>query len=161
MLAGDLDVPTLIIEQPLPRTVPLRLMLRQLLKHFVLGGSDFPPLAHTLGVQVTAVSYWSHVDSTRISIEITGHVSYRSDRVQHPDRILFDIFGAQPNFDGRRLFSTEVGDKLLKRVRVTETTPGVTRVVLEVESQVEFSVSRLDNPMRMIIELRPVGTTPL
>jgi hypothetical protein len=42
MLAGDLDVPTLIIEQPLPRTVPLRLMLRQLLKHFMLGGSEFP-----------------------------------------------------------------------------------------------------------------------
>jgi hypothetical protein len=42
MLAGDLEVPTLIIEQPLPRTVPLRLMLRQPLKHFVLGGSKFP-----------------------------------------------------------------------------------------------------------------------
>ena len=108
-------------------------------------------------LEVTAVRYWSLADTTRVAIEITGEVHYRSDRVPNPDRIFFDFVGARPHIDGRRMFSTEVGDKLLKRIRVAETTPGVTRLVLDLGSAVEFTVSRLDNPSRLIIELRPAG----
>jgi len=108
-------------------------------------------------VEVTAVRHWSSANTTRIAIEITGEVHYRSDRVESPDRIFFDFTGARPHIDGKRLFSDEVGDKLLKRIRVAETAPGVTRVVLDLESDAEFSVSRLENPTRLIIELRPAG----
>ncbi len=109
-------------------------------------------------LEVTAVRYWSLADTTRVAIEMTGEIRYRSDRVQNPDRIFFDFTGARPHIDGRRLFSSEVGDRLLKRIRVAETAPGVTRIVLDLESAAEFTVSRLDNPSRMIIELRPAGT---
>ncbi len=115
--------------------------------------------AHAGSVEVTAVRHWSLANTTRIAIEITGEVRYRSDRVQNPDRIFFDFTGARPRIDGQRLFSDEVGDKLLKRIRVAETAPGVTRVVLDLESSAEFTVSRLDNPNRLIIELRPAGAT--
>ena len=106
-------------------------------------------------LEVTAVRCWTLADTTRIAIEITGEVHVRSDRIEAPDRIFFDFVGARPSIDGKRLYSTEVGDKLLKRVRVAETVPGVTRVVLDLASAAEFSLSRLDNPSRMIIELRP------
>jgi N-acetylmuramoyl-L-alanine amidase len=111
-------------------------------------------------LEVTAVRCWTLADTTRIAIEITGEVHVRSDRVEDPDRIFFDFVGARPSIDGKRLYSTEVGDKLLKRIRVAETVPGVTRVVLDLESAAEFSVSRLDNPSRMIIELRPARAVP-
>jgi N-acetylmuramoyl-L-alanine amidase len=115
---------------------------------------------HGSPLEVTAVRYWSLADTTRIAIETTGAVRLRSDRVQNPDRIFFDFVGARPSIDGQRLFSTEVGDKLLKRIRVAETIPGVTRVVLDLESAAQFSVSELDNPKRLIIELRPPGAPP-
>ncbi len=111
-------------------------------------------------LEVTAVRYWSLADTTRIAIEITGEVQVRSDRVQDPDRIFFDFVGARPYIEGKRMFSTEVGNKLLKRIRVAETVPGVTRVVLDLESAVEFTVSHLDNPSRMIIELRGAQGVP-
>jgi N-acetylmuramoyl-L-alanine amidase len=107
--------------------------------------------------EVTAVRYWTLADTTRVAIEITGEVRYHSDRAQNPERIFFDLAGARPFIDGHRLFSTEVGDKRLKRIRVAETMPGITRVVLDLESPAEFTVSRLDNPSRMIIELRSAG----
>src|SRR6266436_4419646 len=110
--------------------------------------------------EVTAVRCWTLADTTRIAIEITGEVHVRSDRIEDPDRIFFDFVGARPSIDGKRLYSTEVGDKLLKRIRVAETVPGVTRVVLDLETAAEFSVSRLDNPSRMIIELRPSRANP-
>jgi N-acetylmuramoyl-L-alanine amidase len=110
--------------------------------------------------EVTAVRYWTLTDTTRVAIEITGEVHYRSDRAQNPERIFFDLAGTRPSIDGHRLFSAEVGDKRLKRIRVAETMPGITRVVLDLESPAEFTVSRLDNPSRMIIELRPSGVRP-
>src|SRR5690349_15688200 len=115
---------------------------------------------HASPLEVTAVRCWTLADTTRVAIEITGEVHVRSDRVEDPDRIFFDFVGARPFIDGKRLFSTEVGDKLLKRIRVAETVPGVTRVVLDLETAAAFSVSRLDNPSRLIIELRPARAIP-
>jgi len=110
--------------------------------------------------EVTAVRYWTLADTTRVAIEITGDLHYRSDRAQNPERIFFDLTGTRPSIDGHRMFSAEVGDKRLKRIRVAETMPGITRIVLDLESPAEFTVSRLDNPSRMIIELRPAGAAP-
>jgi N-acetylmuramoyl-L-alanine amidase len=93
--------------------------------------------------EVTAVRHWSLANTTRIAIEVTGEARYRSDRVENPDRIFFDIAGARPHIEGKRLYADEVGDKLLKRIRVAETSPGVTRVVLDLESDADFTVSRL------------------
>lgn len=110
--------------------------------------------------EVTAIRCWSLADATRVAIEITGDTAFRSDRVQNPDRIFFDFVGARPSIDGKRVYATEVGDKLLRRIRMAETTPGVTRVVLDLASPAEFTVSRLDSPHRFIIELRPAETVP-
>ena len=112
---------------------------------------------HGSALELTAVRYWSLTDATRVAIEVSGEVQIRSDRIENPDRIFFDFVGARPSIDGRRLYSAEVGDKLLKRIRVAEREPRVTRVVLDLESPAEYTVSRLDNPSRMIIELRPAG----
>ena len=135
-------------------------MTRRLTAALVLvAATAAPETRQATPLEVTAVRYWSLTDTTRVAIEITGEVHYRSDRVPNPDRIFFDLVGAQPRIDGRRVFATEVGDKLLKRIRVAETVPGVTRLVLDLESAAEFTVSRLENPSRLIIELRP-ATTP-
>jgi N-acetylmuramoyl-L-alanine amidase len=135
-------------------------MTRRLTAALVLAAATAAPETQQAApLEVTAVRYWSLADTTRVAIEITGEVHYRFDRVPNPDRIFFDFVGARPRIDGRRVFTTEVGDKLLKRIRVAETVPGVTRLVLDMESAAEFTVSRLDNPSRLIIELRP-ATTP-
>ena len=104
-------------------------------------------------IEVTAVRYWSLADATRVAIEISGDAHVRSDRIENPDRIFFDLVGARPLIDGRRLFATEVGDKLVKRIRVAETAPDVTRVVLDLEvSGSDFAAS---HPNRIVVELRP------
>ena len=50
-----------------------------------------------------------------------------------------------------------VGDALLKQIRVAETQPGVTRVVLDLEQHAEFTASQLSSPDRLMIELRAEG----
>jgi N-acetylmuramoyl-L-alanine amidase len=54
-----------------------------------------------------------------------------------------------------------VGDKLVKQIRIAETRPGTTRVVLDLAAPVEFAASQLANPDRLIIELRLAAQAPV
>ncbi len=104
---------------------------------------------------VTAVRHWSVGNVTRVAIEVTGQFEIRSDHLHNPERIYFDILNARPKFaNGRRFLNEPIDDALLKRVRVAETTPGVTRVVLDLADGVEATPSQLINPNRLMIELR-------
>jgi N-acetylmuramoyl-L-alanine amidase len=111
-------------------------------------------------IQVTGVRSWSHADSTRVIIEMTGPFEFKSDRAVGPDRLFFDIFHAEPWIAHRRFASHEIGDGLVKRVRIAETAPHMTRIVFDLVSPAEFKVSRLEAPDRMVIEVRPVGPAP-
>jgi N-acetylmuramoyl-L-alanine amidase len=103
---------------------------------------------------VTAVRNWSLGDVTRIAIEVTGDFNFRSDRLHNPERIYFDILNARPRIDAKRIWSKAIDDPLVQRVRVAETQPGTTRVVVDLSGPVEVSTSQLSNPSRLMIELR-------
>jgi N-acetylmuramoyl-L-alanine amidase len=109
---------------------------------------------------VTAVRNWSLGDVTRIAIEVSGDFEFRTDHLHNPERVYYDVLGARPSIDGKRFYSKLIeGDKLVQKVRVAETTPGVTRVVLDLAADVEVTTSKLLNPSRLILELR-VGKNP-
>jgi N-acetylmuramoyl-L-alanine amidase len=107
---------------------------------------------------VTAVRHWSLSGVTRVAIEVSGDFRFRSDRLHNPERIYFDILDARPRMDSRRFYSEDLDDKLVTRIRAAETAPGVTRVVLDLNGDVEATTSQLANPNRLIIELR--GAVP-
>ncbi len=109
-----------------------------------------------VSAKVTSVRFWSLGDVTRISIEVSSDFKYKSDRLPDPDRLFFDIQGARPAISEKGMHVVEVGDTLLKQIRVAETQPGVTRVVLDLEAHnppVAFTASQLSNPDRLMVEL--------
>ena len=110
-------------------------------------------------LRVRAVRYWTFEENTRVAVEISGEFQYRFERLHNPERIFFDIRNSRPVLGGKGVGVTSVDDSLLKRIRVAETQPGVTRVVLDVAPQVEFTASQLLNPDRLMIELRK-GAAP-
>src|SRR5690349_17312409 len=107
---------------------------------------------------VTAVRHWSKPETTRIAIEVSGVFEYRTERLHNPERIYFDILNARPKIEGRRSYSRDIADKLVSKVRVAETAPGVTRVVIDLTGQVDANSSQLANPDRLIVELRAAPT---
>jgi N-acetylmuramoyl-L-alanine amidase len=107
---------------------------------------------------VTAVRHWSLSGVTRVAIEVSGDFRFRTDRLHNPERIYFDILDAHPRLDSRRFYSESLDDKLVTRIRAAETAPGITRVVLELNGDVEAVTSQLANPNRLIVELR--GAAP-
>ena len=124
---------------------------------FLIPAFLFTSTLRAGSLQVTAVRAWSFPDITRVAVEVNGDFTFRSDRAHNPERIFFDLTGAIPRLSGHRFVKKEVGDKLLKRVRVAETQPGVTRIVLDLETPVEFTASQLSSPDRLMIELHAVG----
>jgi N-acetylmuramoyl-L-alanine amidase len=104
--------------------------------------------------KVTNVRFWSLGDVTRVAIEVSSDFHYTSDRIDGPERLFFDIHGASPEMARKGMYVIPVGDPLLKQIRVAETQPGVTRVVLDLEQRAEFTASQLSNPDRLMIELR-------
>jgi len=103
---------------------------------------------------VTAVRFWSLGEVTRIAVESDGDFEVRSDRLENPDRLFFDLIGTKPRLGTKGITTIPVSDALVKQIRVAETQHGVTRVVLDLERNAEAATSRLDNPNRLIIELR-------
>jgi len=132
------------------------MQLRRMLRTAVILGLP-PMLAAATGdlIQVTGVRSWSHPDSTRIVIETSGAFEFRSDQAVNPDRLYVDIFRARPWIAKNRVATHEVGDSLVRRVRIAENAPGTTRVVFDLASPVDFRITTLNSPDRLVVELRP------
>lgn len=123
-----------------------------------LGSSLASDLAETH--RVTAVRFWSLKGVTRIAVETDGDFQLKWDRLDNPDRLFFDLIGTRPTLGHKSITVIPVGDHLLEKIRVAEPQHDVTRVVLDLASPVESKTSRLDNPTRLIIELREAGARP-
>ena len=112
--------------------------------------------ASSTPVQVTAVRHRSAAGSTTVSIDLEGAVQYEAHRLNAPERIYVDLpdtFLAP----GVSLKPIEVKDGLLDRIRVAQSQPGMTRVVLEIKQGATYSVSLEHNPYRLVIELASPG----
>src|SRR6185295_14481767 len=105
--------------------------------------------------KVTAVRFWSTGETTRVAVEVSAEFKYKSDHLENPPRLFFDVQSAKPVMAQK---SIPVGDRTLKQIRIAETQRGVTRIVLDLEQESDFTASQLSNPERLIIELRPKGT---
>ncbi|MGD1059743.1 MAG: N-acetylmuramoyl-L-alanine amidase [Solirubrobacteraceae bacterium] len=122
----------------------------------LMGQSD-PSAARS----VTAVRYWSLKDVTRVAIEVSGPFQFHMDRLHNPERVYYDILNSHLRIDGKRTYVDSVDDVMLKKVRAAETTPGITRVVLDFTGNAAATTSTLTNPDRLIIELRMPAGNPL
>ena len=102
--------------------------------------------------RVTGIRHWSTPDYTRVAIDLEQDVKFASQRIDHPDRIFFDLLDT-------RLASTLVGksfdvdDGFLKKIRVAQYQPDKTRVVLEVDDLSDYEAFLLPNPARLIVDI--------
>jgi N-acetylmuramoyl-L-alanine amidase len=126
---------------------------------FAFGAAQAEDLAEPHHVK--AVRFWSLGGVTRIAIETDGDFRLKSDRLDNPDRLFFDLTGTKPTLGHKAMTVIPVSDHFVRQIRVAEPQPNVTRVVLDLETAVEPTTSRLDNPTRLIIELRASGDAPV
>ena len=107
---------------------------------------------------VTSIRHWSTPDYTRVAIDLENEVQYEAGRIAEPDRIFFDLHNTKlaSELVGKTF---EVEDGFLRKIRVAQYQPGLTRVVLEVNDLAEYSAFLLPNPYRLIVDIH--GKAPV
>jgi N-acetylmuramoyl-L-alanine amidase len=102
--------------------------------------------------RVLGIRHWSTPDYTRVAIDLEQGVKYESQRIDHPDRVFFDLLNTKldPKLAGKTF---DVSDGLLKDIRMAQYKTGRTRVVLDLDESSEFDASLHSNPPRLIIDI--------
>ena len=108
--------------------------------------------SHKMAV-VSGVRYWSTPTYTRVAIDLGDEVTYQAARVEHPDRIYFDLHHSRlaHELSGKSFNVTD--DSFLTRIRAAQFSNDITRVVLDVHEVTEYSAFLLPNPYRLIIDI--------
>ncbi len=151
----------LAASNPVPRKPAQGLALTEENARTIESEPTPPPPTQTHSTplaQVTAIRHWSTPTYTRVAIDLGDEVTFQAARVPHPDRIYFDLHGAHlsPELIGKSFDITD--DGFLKKIRAAQSSPDVTRVVLDVADVTEYSAFLLPNPYRLIIDIHGAKT---
>lgn len=105
------------------------------------------------------VRHWTLNGVTRVAVQLNGKAEVRRDRLFKPERYFFDFQNTGITRKGMQTIA--VGDSLIRQIRIAEAKPGVSRVVLDLVETADVVTTELDNPYRLIIEVKRLGgTTP-
>lgn len=109
-------------------------------------------------VRVTSVEHRSADDYTRITVNLEQDVQFLSARIDHPDRIFFDLKSAR--VPSRLNDSTlNVDDGRVKKIRIAQFKPGRARIVIETEGRESYNASLVLNPPRLVIDIHDGATS--
>jgi len=90
-------------------------------------------------------------DSVRVTLSLDREVPYSDERIAGPDRVFFDLKGAQlaaPLVDKILSYS----DDIVRQIRTGRHPNGTIRVVLALDGVARYSVFTLYNPYRVVID---------
>lgn len=136
-------------------------MLRKFLKALVFSVAVFSASTAAAGnIVITAARVWPAADYTRITLESSKPISYKTLMLQDPERLVLDL----ENVDLGQVLKT-LSDKILSsdpyiaQVRVGNFKPGVVRLVVDLKTQVKPSVVVLppagDYKNRLVLDIFP------
>lgn len=116
------------------------------------------PVAGVTGHSVVkAIRFTSEKDSTRVTIDLTAPARYTENHLANPERIYFDIENA--TLDSSRVNDTiAVGDRSVNRVRIAQNQHDTVRVVFDLNYLSECSVSQLESPFAIVVDIRQKST---
>lgn len=102
---------------------------------------------------LSEVRYWSNEDYTRVVLQLDQEVEFEKNILRGPDRVYFDLHSTRmaPSLDDQ---TYEVNGLFIKRIRVAENRPSVTRVVLDFDQIRNHTVFALYDPFRIVVDTR-------
>lgn len=126
----------------------------------VQASQDTPPTSSQ--AIITGIRHWSGSTRTRIVIDLDQAVIYKDNLLKEdnilkkPPRLYIDFTGAKLSPHLKEPIPIEAG--LLKRVRAGQYAPNTVRVVLDLESIVDYKIFPLNDPFRVVIDV--LGAAP-
>ncbi len=124
------------------------------------GSLVAPPGAPAPGGRATIsqVRYHSYEDGTRVVLQMDGKASLKYDRLQRPDRLYIDIFGSAVSNALPEGATMVIDDSLIAAARLAQNRRNKARLVLDLRSRVSFDAFWLDEPTRLVLDVRTAGS---
>lgn len=107
--------------------------------------------------ELRSIRTWSSAEATRVVVELSRETKWKYGRLSNPERLFIDFPDTLARLGPKPTYAAEVGDSRARRVRAAMKDPRTTRLVLDLAGDVEFELSHLTNPERLVIELRTRG----
>jgi N-acetylmuramoyl-L-alanine amidase len=103
--------------------------------------------------KVIGIRHWEIAGVIRVAIDLEQDVEFAARRIENPDRIVLDLDETIPGPDlaGKSL---DVNDGPLQKIRIAPSAKGKTRLVLDVNKIADYRAFLLQNPSRLIIDIR-------
>lgn len=116
------------------------------------------PASHAAGVK--AVRIWPSPDYSRVALEFDGEVTYKFFTLAAPSRLVLDMEGVAAEAMAEALVDKIAPqDQYIAAIRAGRNRPGVTRVVVELKSEIRPQVFSLkpmgDYGFRVVLDLYP------
>ena len=110
-------------------------------------------------VAVSAIRHWSSADVTHVAIDLSGPAKYKFAHLIGPERVYFDLENVTvaPAVLAKSL---EEQDGFLTNIRVGGLAGGFTRVALDLDEAVEYSVNLVPDPYRLEITFHRAAGQP-
>lgn len=109
------------------------------------------------GAVVTAVRRESLAEVVRVTVELDREVVFHDERLDGPPRVVLDLSHATAVPALRdRAFS--FGSDVVRHVRLGRPSPGLTRVVLDLDGAARYSVYPLYHPFRLVVDVERAGS---
>jgi N-acetylmuramoyl-L-alanine amidase len=105
---------------------------------------------------IQPIRYWSTADYTRVVIETGVPVSYNHSMLPEQDALPRRFYVDLQNSKlGKGMeASVPIDDGLLKQIRTAQFSPTSVRVVLDLESVVDYQIFNLQDPFRVVIDAK-------
>jgi N-acetylmuramoyl-L-alanine amidase len=110
-------------------------------------------------VTIREIKRTSLPDGVRVSIEMDGESLYRSERLENPRRVFFDLKGTRATASLQDA-TIRFTDDIVREIRLGRHPQSTTRVVMDLESVENYSVFTLYNPYRLVVDFRRTGVAP-
>ncbi|HEX7484626.1 MAG TPA: N-acetylmuramoyl-L-alanine amidase [Vicinamibacterales bacterium] len=102
-------------------------------------------------VVLRAITRTAMPDRVRVTIELDAPTTYRTERVENPQRVLFDLADTRLG-ESVPEGTLSYADDIVRRVRIGLHSNQVTRVVVDLDGVAGYAVSTLERPYRIVVE---------
>jgi len=133
---------------PVPLTVPDQIDSKSISTGTGAAADAATPIV-IRDIKRTAIS-----DGMRVTIEMDSETSFRSERLENPRRVFFDLKGTRPVpslLDATLRYS----DEIVREIRLGRHPKLTTRIVFDMEGVDSYSVFTLYSPYRLVIDFKP------
>ena len=98
-------------------------------------------------------------DGIRVTIEMDGESLYRSERLDNPRRVFFDLKAARSTA-ALQDATLRFNDDIVREIRLGRHPMSTTRVVMDLEAVESYSVFTLYNPYRLVVDFKRAVAPP-